>query len=110
MRLLTSPSEIDRARWTDFVGQHPHGRIFHLPEMVDVYRRARNHDPVVLAAEKEDGTLCGLLVAVIVREWSGLVGRLSARSVVWGGPLVVGSDGGRVARLLLEEYQSQVRR
>lgn len=84
---ITKHGDLDQDAWLLFVQGHPFGNVFHTPQMVSVYERTRFCEPVVVAALK--GTrIVGLIVAVIQREGRGPVGLLTARAVVWGGPLV----------------------
>ena len=39
----------DTNQWTEFVLNHPHGTIFQMPEMAEVYRRTKKYEPVTLA-------------------------------------------------------------
>lgn len=68
------------------------------------------HYPVVVCAYGQDEQLCGLLSGVIHRQGNGLMGSLSARSVVMGGPLVrPGPDAQAVTEALLQAYRRAVK-
>lgn len=57
----------------------------------------------------EDSKVAGILVSVIQREYRGFLGQLTARSVIWGGPLAC-SNSNEIVSLLLREYNLKVRR
>ena len=99
---------LDRQVWSDFVHDHPQGNIFQTPEMYDVYTSTKHYEPLLLAALSDTGTVRGLLLAVLQREFDGLLGRMTARSVVWGGPLIANGDDS-ILDLLLCAYEEKIR-
>jgi len=58
-----------------------------MPQMFQVYQAVKNHDPVLIAA-RSNGQIKGVLLAVVKREGGIILGKVSARSIIWGGPLV----------------------
>ncbi len=96
--------QLDVKSWSVFTDNHPHGTIFQTPEMYRVYEYTRNFEPILFAALDDDDSIVGVLVAVVQRERRGMIGDLTARSVVWGGP-VVKNDNEDVCHLLLLEYE-----
>ncbi|MDY9926302.1 lipid II:glycine glycyltransferase FemX [Methanosarcina sp.] len=98
---------IDRDKWEDFVSSHPEGNIFQTYEMAEVYRSTRNYELVSLAAiESETGKIFAVLQAVIIRDAPGLVGSISSRSIINGGPLFVeGKEGLEALERLLNYYE-----
>jgi serine/alanine adding enzyme len=109
MLVITNPDSIDRFSWNGFILNHPNGSIFQSPEMYDVFRNTKNYEPVFLAVTDDSGILRSLLLAVIQKEHSGLLGLLSARAIITYGPLVL-SDSDESLELLLKEYDSIIRR
>ena len=99
----TDPERINKAEWDKFVGAHPNGNIFHTPEMVELYESNDNLEPLVIACYDEAKRIVGVLVAVNQKEYSGLLGKLTARAIVWGGPLVL-EDNAEIASLILTEF------
>lgn len=100
--------KLDHKMWADFVRNHPQGNIFQTPEMFDVYSNTRNYEPQLLAAVNDAGVIRGVLVSVVQREVSGMLDGFTARSVVWGGPLVANNDES-VLDLLLCAYEEKSR-
>ena len=101
--------ETDRAKWHQFIYDHPEGNIFQSPEMLDIYTRTSNFEPVFLSVNDRDGDIQGILLASVQREYGGPIGELTTRSIVWGGPLVRNNDADVMA-MLLSEYDNIVRR
>ncbi len=94
---------IDHLKWSNFVYHHPNGNIFQTPEMYEVYRNTKNYEPVFLAVVSEDNEILGILLSVIQREYRGTVGNLTARAIVWGGPLIKNNNR-QVLSLILNKY------
>jgi lipid II:glycine glycyltransferase (peptidoglycan interpeptide bridge formation enzyme) len=85
--VITDYHKIDQKKWEDFVFNHPRGNIFHTPEMINVYEKTKNYYPVVLFAI-QDQEIVGVISGVIQKEYKGLLGYLTSRCIVLGGPLV----------------------
>jgi serine/alanine adding enzyme len=98
---------IDREKWEDFVSSHPQGNIFQSKYISDVYIHTNNYEPVSLAAvDSESKEILAVLQAVIVRDASGIVGSISSRSIINGGPLFVeGKKGLEALEKLLNYYE-----
>lgn len=88
MKVITDPNQIDEKKWSDFVKKHPHGNIFQTPEMYRVYENTKNYKPLYLAVVDKNKDILGSLLVVIQKEHSGLLGLVSSRAIIWGGPLI----------------------
>ena len=106
--IISDYSRIDKDKWAGFVLAHPNGSIFQTPDIFEVYLNTRNYEPLVMASIEQD-ELNGILVAVIQKEFPGLVGRLTARSIIWGGPLAK-ENNQEIIGSLLEHYDLLVKR
>ncbi|MGE0078438.1 MAG: lipid II:glycine glycyltransferase FemX [Bacteroidales bacterium] len=82
---------IDVNQWTSFILQHPNGNIFQSPEFYNLCSKYSKYEPVVVHT-KDNNSISGILLAVIQREHSGIIGRLSARSIIIGGPIIKNND------------------
>jgi serine/alanine adding enzyme len=102
MLVIKDYREIERNSWVEFVAGHPHGNIFHTPEVFDLYNSDEKNEPVFLSVLTSERKICGLLIAYIHREYNGFAGMLTSRAVIWGGPLVVDCDPEVTASLLIE--------
>ncbi|MBN1312805.1 MAG: GNAT family N-acetyltransferase [Anaerolineae bacterium] len=97
---------LDTRQWKDFVDCHPQGNIFHMPEMFEVFARARGYQPELWAV-LEHGEILALLVLVQVTLIPCLR-VLTTRAISYGGLLCCrDSRGIFAARRLLEAYNGQ---
>ncbi|KKG75748.1 hypothetical protein DU43_13605 [Methanosarcina mazei] len=105
--MIEITESIDREKWEDFVFNHPEGNIFQTCAIADVYGSTKNYEPISLAAvEPESGELLAVLQAVIIRDAPGLMGSISSRSIINGGPLFVeGKRGFEALEKLLNYYE-----
>ncbi len=85
--LISDYRKIDFNQWDEFVKNHPDGTIFQSSNMYTLFKNTRNFDPVTIVA-MEGGKITGLMLAVIIKEFSGAIGYFSSRTVVYGGPLI----------------------
>jgi len=79
-------------KWSDFVHNHPDGNIFQTPEMYEVYKKTKNYEPIIVCIRDNNKNINGILLAVIQKEGSGFIGKLTSRSIIWGGPLIKDND------------------
>jgi serine/alanine adding enzyme len=100
-RLITDPKKIQKQQWSDFVFSHPDGNIFQTLEMVELHNKEANS--IVVACFDEVENIVGILVALILREYENFLGNLSARAIVWGGPLIL-ENGNEITTLILAEF------
>ena len=98
--ILTDHTLCNKQSWHDFVQNHPHGNIFHTPEMVDVYEISPKCKSLVIVCIDESEKIVGLLTALIHREYEGLLGKLTERAIVYGGPLVT-DNSPEIAELII---------
>lgn len=80
-------NSLDEKVWHDFVDWHPHGNIFHTPEMFQVFGRAKGYRPILWAAVDKHGQILALLSPVQVSLRDGLLRRLTTRSIAYGSVL-----------------------
>jgi FemAB-related protein (PEP-CTERM system-associated) len=94
-------------RWDSYVENHPHGSVFHLSSWQKMIQSSFNHYPLHLAAENENGKICGLLPLFLVR--SRIFGRMlvSTPQAAYGGIL---ADNDSISRCLLEKAYELARR
>lgn len=107
IRIVTKADAIDSKKWDGFVYNHPQGNVFQTPQMYAAYSATKNYQPIVVAGYEED-SLVGILLAVVQKEYKGILGKLSARSIIWGGPLVRDNDIS-ILEELMNEYSRIVK-
>lgn len=104
-RLTEDHEELIAAGWGDYVKAHPDGNIFQYPQTFDLFRQVPGYTPLVTGViNTSSGKLCGILSSLLQEE-PVFYGRLTARSIVWGGPL---ADNKETALLLLERYVKRI--
>lgn len=78
-------------QWTKFVYDHPDGNIFHTPYMMEVFENSDKHYPKLYAAiDERNGDILSLLLSVHVSVFGEHSGRLTSRSIIYGG--ILGAD------------------
>ena len=100
----------DIKQWSEFVYNHPQGNIFQTPEMVDVYKRTKNYEPICLAVVDSSDEILVVLVAVVIKEVGGILGSFSAHSRINQGPLFLEDGRGIEAAKVLMEYYEKIAR
>lgn len=93
----------------EFIKSHPKSNIFQTCEMYEVYKLTKKNEPFFIAVHENNGEVVGTLLAVIQKEHIGLIGELSARSIIWGGPLIKDNNSA-VLDFLLKEYKRKIKR
>ena len=107
--IITNVNNIDKNKWSEFVYNHPQGNIFQTPEMFDVYKNTNNYEPVFLAVVNNKDEISGTLLAVIQKEYSGVLGNFSARSIIHGGPIIKDDDPA-VLDIVIKEYDKIIKK
>jgi len=102
-RVSSDINSIEITSWQNFATRHSRGNIFQTFEMVEVYLNTKNSEPLVVVCFDEFDTILGILVAVVQKEYSRIFGKLTARAIVLGGP-VVNDNNSEVALLIIEEF------
>lgn len=106
-RVVTEYNSIDIEKWDKFVKNHPNGNIFQTPELYKAYKSEKYYEPIIVVCIDENDEIAGLLMSVIQREFRGILGKLSSRSVIWGAPLIK-YDNPDVLKIILSEYDLAV--
>jgi serine/alanine adding enzyme len=109
MNIVTEPHLIDANKWSDFVNHHINGNVFHSPEFFSFLEESEGYSPQVIVIEDDQRKLLGILVYSIIKEYTGLFGSLTARSVIWGGPLVEPDNQLEITEKILETYDKKIR-
>lgn len=109
MKLLTNAVDIDRTQWQALVDRSPVASIFQTPEMYDFYHSLQLYKTILCAVE-ERGVLKGLALCLILSEGTGLKGRLTARAIINGGPLLDADISIEALQALLKATISTLRR
>ena len=103
MFILNTYNDIDKRTWGAFVKNHPEGNIFQTPEMYEVYAATPKYEPHIFVVYSDEKEIIGCLLSVVQKEHKGILGRLSSRSIIMGGPLLLNNDQS-VLDLILKDY------
>lgn len=101
IRILNNPSEVKTLGWDAFVSTHAQGNFFQTSHCYDLFAKVPGYHPYLSAAVVE-GKLKGILLSVTQKE-TAIYGPLTARNIVWGGPLIAEKDEA-IAAALLHDY------
>jgi len=107
LRIIDSIESIDAQKWEVFVQNHPNGNIFQSNHFYRIYRETEGYDPLALFVLDENDEIVGLQVSVIIRLFNNLLDRVSSRSIIFGGPLILDDDKS-ILEFLLTEYNSRI--
>ncbi len=89
---------------------HPNGNIFQTPEMYEIYLKTMNYEPVLVAVfDESSDELIGTLLAVIQKEHKGVLGNVSSRAIIIGGPLVKDNDA-KILKFILEAFNEKIKK
>lgn len=90
-----------------FVAAHPHNTVFQAPAFFSFYAGLRYHQPVYFICKSREGSINGIMLAVIIREGGGLLALMSSRCIVYGGPLLK-DDSPEVLSALLQTMNKHI--
>ncbi len=92
--------------WKNFVNAHPHGQIFHTPEMTQVFTQSRGYAPSLWAAVDNDGQPQAMLLPVQITLMDAPLARLfTTRAVAYASVLAApGEIGSQALAQLLPAY------
>ena len=76
--------------------------------MYEIYFGTRIYEPLLIIAGDSDDNIMGVLLAVIQKEHSGLLGNFSARAIISAGPLIE-NNSLYVLDYVLKEYKKKIR-
>jgi lipid II:glycine glycyltransferase (peptidoglycan interpeptide bridge formation enzyme) len=107
-RIITDVKLIDNEKWEFFVKNHPNGNIFQSPFIYKVYEETINYKPIGIFVIDSTNSIVGVLVSVIQKEHSGLLGHFSARAITFGGPVVMDDDE-EITRLIIGQYSKIIK-
>lgn len=99
LKIITDTDKINRKVWIDFVNNHPDGSVFQMPWMYDLHKLTCYQKPLGFFAF-EGTRMVGVMIAVIFRNIVFPFSWFVRRQVVFGGPLVEGSDRNILLALL----------
>lgn len=82
-----------------FVYNHPLGNIYQSPDFYNNYLYTKNYEPILIF-ESKNHEIIGSVLGIIIKQSQGLIGKLSARSLIIGGPLAIDNNEVIIKKLL----------
>ncbi len=102
---------LPEANWQRFLAENPNSNIFQTPEMFEVFKMAKRHDPSFWAVVDNAGQPLALFLPVQMNVLGGPLRQLTTRSVAYGSVLYETTDDGKEAlAFLLRSYTRAVGR
>jgi len=86
---LMDSREINRDKWKSFVLTHPNGTVFHTDYMFDLYSLTPKHDPFILFAINNSGSIEAIIPGYIQKVIPWPFSLVSSRCIVMQSPLYV---------------------
>ncbi|NOX45353.1 MAG: peptidoglycan bridge formation glycyltransferase FemA/FemB family protein [Chlorobi bacterium] len=87
MLITTDINKISIPEWDSFIENHPNGTVFQSHAMYLLFKNTKKFKPILIAATNNN-KLIGVLLAVIIKEYSSAIGFFTSRTVIYGGPLI----------------------
>lgn len=107
IKCISDQKLVNRQDWTGFVHNHPNGNAFQCPQFFDAINNTAIHLPISSFAYKNN-VLKGVLIGIIQKEHRGILGTISSRCIVVGGPLIENNDI-KIAEMLLAFFSALVK-
>jgi lipid II:glycine glycyltransferase (peptidoglycan interpeptide bridge formation enzyme) len=85
--IATDINKIPIPEWDNFIENHPNGTVFQSHSMYLLFQNTKKFKPVIIMATNNN-KITGVLLAVIIKEYSSAIGFFTSRTVVYGGPLI----------------------
>ena len=108
-KMVFGIENIDNTLWDNFVRNHPEGSPFQMPQMYRVFEATHNYRPFVVASVAENGAVNGIILGVRICNGKGILCNLSARIIVWGGPLVKNNDS-TITTKIVKAFSERVKK
>lgn len=103
-------TDIDEVKWDNFVDQHPLGNIFQTSSMYRVFKNTRGYAPYRFwCIHEKTQEVLGILQGVILSEKQGILGQLSSRAIIQGGPLLANKALPNVAKDLIGKFDQEIK-
>ena len=106
----TNINKIFVPEWDSFIKNHPNRTVFQSSEILELFEGSENFKPVPVQVSL-NVKIAGILLGVIIKEYSGMIGFFTSRTVIYGGPLIdpALNDKPQVIDFLLKELIKEVK-
>lgn len=106
--VLDEVNKINKVKWNDFVINHPEGNIFQTPFFFYVYHNTKKYEPTVIIILNTNNEIIGVQLSVVVKLYNSILGSLTSRSIIFGGPLVL-NNSKEVLEKILTVYKDKIK-
>jgi len=104
-KIISDLNQINSEDWETFVNNHSDGNFFQTPLLHSFFSKVENYSPVIIICQNQEGKIVGSLLGSIQKNNFGPFSRLTARTIVWGGPLISEvPEKLQIAELILREF------
>lgn len=107
LRIIDSVEQIDIDRWNSFVRNHPKGNIFQSNQFYRLYSKTKGYVPLALFIVNDKDEIVGLQLSVTIKLFNNFLDKISSRSIIFGGPLIL-EDDKSILDFLLKEYTRRI--
>jgi len=112
--LIRDPEGAIQGKLDDFLSRTCQGNTFQSSDIFHFARSYKKWRPLFFGVEDEKGRICGVLLGIIQREKTGILGIFTARCIIIAGPVIDGDLGvqerQKIAGHLLDQFVSQVKK
>jgi serine/alanine adding enzyme len=100
---------LDETKWREFIDNHHQSTIFHTPEMFEVYRQTKHHEPKLWAVIDDDEYILALFLPVNIKLFNNFQ-ILTTRAIAFAEILIKpGLNNNEILNLLLNTYNSHTK-
>lgn len=110
MNNIVSDITLFEDQWEEFVNKHPRGSVFHTRGFNLAFQHGGLYKSTSIAyIEPGTGRLIGLLPAVILQDYQGIIGRITRRCILFDAPLAVNDDPS-IQKKLIVALEKEIRK
>lgn len=107
-KIITDPNIVGISSWQHFIYEHKNGNIFQTPEYYHLLLDSKVLKPFFIGICNDKNNILGVLVGVIQKEYLSIFSNLTARCIIWGGPII--KDNNTVlTNILLDEFNKEIK-
>jgi lipid II:glycine glycyltransferase (peptidoglycan interpeptide bridge formation enzyme) len=107
-RIVHGIDSVSLKDWEAFTELHNKGNFFQTPHFYQYIEKVTGYKPLVISALNDNNVLVGILTGVLQKDTGYIKSKFSSRLIVWGAPLIRGTDNSIADALLnalIKEYQ-----
>lgn len=106
--IIDDVNKINKKKWEGFINKHPNGNIFQSYEIYQIFKGTKKYTPAVVCVMQND-EIVGIQVSTVIKIYDNLLSFLTARSIVFGGPVILDNNP-EILEVLTKAYKSLIKR